>query len=256
MVEVLVCMPCFNAADTITRSASSVFAQSFNNFHLIIVDDCSNDGTAELLIKMETVQPNVSILKNCTNRGPAFSRQKAIEFGLSNFPLARYFAFIDADDSWHVTKLQKQIEFMENNGYDLSFHRYIERRVCEGTTLIIGRNHPQNISRGYFFENRGFGLCLTGLLTKKLALKLSFHRYFSKNISEDFCYFADAFCHTKSVGFLHNVLGEYNVRAGSRSSRKVLSALSLFKYYLDELGLIRGFCSWWRYVISKLAGKS
>lgn len=114
-----VIMPAYNSSDYITRAVQSVFNQTRNDWELIIVDDCSEDDTLEVLKKEYSHFENVKVLKNKKNMGAAYSRNVAIEKSKG-----RFIAFLDSDDYWYPDKLDKQIKFMLAQKIAFSFSAY------------------------------------------------------------------------------------------------------------------------------------
>jgi len=126
IVPVSVVIPCYRCAATIQRAVQSVLAQSVLPDQLILVDDASADGTAELLerIAVESDRAWVEVVKLQTNRGPSAARNAGWQKARN-----RFIAFLDADDTWHPSKLERQFAFM--NGHPeiwLSGHGHIIRR--------------------------------------------------------------------------------------------------------------------------------
>lgn len=117
---VSIIMPFYNAADYISESIKSAQAQTYTNWELIIVDDCSTDNTDEVVAAFLGDQ-RIRYLKNERNSGAAVSRNRALRDAKG-----RWIAFLDSDDLWVSEKLEKQIEFMEKNGYSFSYTNYEE----------------------------------------------------------------------------------------------------------------------------------
>ena len=151
-------MPSYNTAPYIAESIRSVMAQTYTDWELIIVDDASTDSTDEVVGKFtELAEVNsngchprefnchlrefnchprefnchpreggdlsskIRYLKNDRNRGAAYSRNRALREAKG-----KWIAFLDSDDLWAPDKLEKQIAFMEKNGYAFSYTRYGE----------------------------------------------------------------------------------------------------------------------------------
>lgn len=112
-------MPTYNCGRFIKDSIRSVLAQSYANWELIIVDDCSTDKTAEIVASFN--DERIRFMCNEQNMGAAMTRNRALREAKG-----RYIAFLDADDLWAPEKLEKQIAFMESNNYAFSYHNYIE----------------------------------------------------------------------------------------------------------------------------------
>jgi glycosyltransferase involved in cell wall biosynthesis len=96
---VAVVMPAFNARRTILEAVQSVLGQSWRELELVVCDDGSTDGTAELLAGIG--DPRLSVLRNPSNLGQGRSRDRAI---LSTS--APWIAVIDADDAWERDRLE------------------------------------------------------------------------------------------------------------------------------------------------------
>lgn len=117
---VSVIMPSFNTGEYIAASVESVLAQTYPNWELLIVDDCSTDNTTEVICRYQ--DPRIILLKNKTNSGAALSRNYALREAKG-----RWIAFLDSDDTWEPKKLEKQLCFMQENGYAFTFTDY---RIC------------------------------------------------------------------------------------------------------------------------------
>ena len=89
------------------ESVKSILDQTYTNFEFIIVDDCSS---VDLYGDNIFNNKHIIILKNQTNRGPSFSRNRALEIARG-----KYVAIMDSDDISLPTRLEKQVAFMEKN---------------------------------------------------------------------------------------------------------------------------------------------
>lgn len=118
---VSIIMPTYKCGRFIKKSIRSVQAQTFSNWELIIVDDCSGDDTISIVQEFNKKDDRISLYQNTSNSGAAVSRNTALKHAKG-----RWIAFLDSDDLWEPTKLEKQIKFMEENGYAFSYHKYIE----------------------------------------------------------------------------------------------------------------------------------
>lgn len=118
---VSIIMPCYNSEKYIRESIQSVLDQTYGNWELLVVDDYSTDGSWQVVRSYE--DKRIVALKNEKNSGAAISRNYAL-----NVARGRWIAFLDSDDKWHPNKLEKQLSFMEVNGYSFTFTDY---RVCK-----------------------------------------------------------------------------------------------------------------------------
>ena len=100
---VSIIMPSYNTAKFISDSINSVLSQTYSNWELIIVDDCSSDNTDEIVSPFLS-DKRIKYLKNEKNSGAAVSRNYALREAKG-----KWIAFLDSDDLWEKDKLQKQI---------------------------------------------------------------------------------------------------------------------------------------------------
>ena len=116
---VSIIMPAYNCDRFIREAINSVLAQTYTAWELLIVDDCSTDNTTDIV--GQYTDPRIHYLRNEQNMGAALTRNRALREAKG-----RYIAFLDSDDLWLPEKLEKQIAFMEQNGYAFTYHEYTE----------------------------------------------------------------------------------------------------------------------------------
>lgn len=112
--------PSYNTAKFIDETIKSVQAQTYTNWEMIIVDDCSKDNTDEV-VKPFLQDSRIKYFKNEKNSGAAVSRNRALREAKGH-----WVAFLDSDDLWVPEKLEEQIAFMEKNEYYFSYTNYSE----------------------------------------------------------------------------------------------------------------------------------
>jgi len=116
---VSIIMPSYNTAAYIGESIKSVLNQTYVNWELIIVDDCSTDNTDEVVASIN--DGRIRYIENEKNSGAAVSRNRALREAKG-----RWIAFLDSDDLWTSDKLEKQVAFMTENDYHFSYTNYVE----------------------------------------------------------------------------------------------------------------------------------
>lgn len=116
---VSIIMPSYNTGKYIADSIRSVLEQTYTNWELLIVDDCSDDDTDEVVKGFNDTR--IKYFKNEKNSGAAVSRNRALREAKG-----KWIAFLDSDDLWLPEKLEKQIGFMEENGYKFTYTDYRE----------------------------------------------------------------------------------------------------------------------------------
>lgn len=121
--------PTYNCADFIVGTIESVQNQSYSNWELLITDDCSTDKTrvvAEAYAKKDT---RIKLFKLPQNSGAAVARNKSIQEAKGEI-----IAFLDSDDLWDPLKLEKQLNFMQDNNYSFTFTAY--QHISEDGILL------------------------------------------------------------------------------------------------------------------------
>ena len=116
---VSVIIPYHKKRNTIKETLISVINQSYENLEVLIIYDDTNLNDFEYLQNITKLDSRVKIIKNKTKLGAGLSRNIGIE--KSN---GKYIAFLDADDTWSLDKLQSQILFMKENNYKISHTSY------------------------------------------------------------------------------------------------------------------------------------
>lgn len=115
-VFVSIIMAAYNAEQTIKQSINSVLSQSYADFELIVVNDCSSDKTREIVADYTKKDNRVRLINNKKNLGVSISRHN----GLINSKGA-WIAVLDSDDLWAPDKLKKQIDFVVQTSAKLVF---------------------------------------------------------------------------------------------------------------------------------------
>lgn len=214
--------PSYNTAKYIAETIESVLNQTYKNFEMIIVDDCSTDNTEEVVKKFS--DSRVKFYKNEKNSGAAISRNYALKLAKG-----KWIAFLDSDDLWKPEKLEKQIEFMKDNDYHFSYTNYeeIDENSNKLGKLITG---PKKITKTGMYNYCWPG-CLTvmydaekvGLVQIENLPKNNDYAMWLKVIKKSNCY------------LLNECLAQYRIRTGSISRN---SKIKLIKhhYYLYRNG--------------------
>jgi glycosyltransferase involved in cell wall biosynthesis len=142
-----VIMPAYNVQDYIGDSVRSVLAQTYTDWELVIVDDCSADSTVDVISSFD--DPRIRLFVNEKNSGAAASRNRALREAKG-----RYMAFLDADDIWAPEKLEKQLSFMKEHGYAFTFTDY---RICHnGVWQPYAYRGPDRVTRRIMFNYNYF----------------------------------------------------------------------------------------------------
>lgn len=146
--------PSHNCGEYIVDTIKSVMAQSYENWELIICDDCSTDNTKGVLSPFLSSCSKIKYICNEKNSGAAVSRNNALREANG-----KWIAFLDADDLWSADKLEKQLDFMVRNNYHFSYTGYSEINA-DGESNGVSVSGPKRVTK--------FGMyafCWPGCLT-------------------------------------------------------------------------------------------
>lgn len=207
---VSIIMPSYNTAQYIEKTIKSVLDQTYTNWELLIVDDCSTDNTDEV-VKNYLTDKRINYLKNEQNSGAAVSRNRALREAKG-----QWIAFLDSDDLWMPEKLEKQICFMKEKGYFFSYTDY-EEINAEGNrtgTFVTG---PKKITRIGMYN-----YCWPGCLTVMYdATKVGLIQISDIKKNNDYAMWLKV-CKKADCYLLDECLGQYRKgRVGSVSTHSI-----------------------------------
>ena len=153
---VSIIIPTFNSEKFIAETIQSIQAQTYTNWEVIIVDDGSSDKTVSIISKLAQFEERIQFFQLEKNSGAGIARNLAL-----NKSKGRYIAFLDSDDLWKPTKLEKQIKFMTKNDlpFTFSFYDCIDE---EGKLLNKRVESPRRLSYKQLFYCNYIGN-LTGI---------------------------------------------------------------------------------------------
>ncbi len=128
MIKVSVIIPTYNRSDLLERALKSVINQTIKNIEILVVDDCSTDNTSKLIKQYQNKDKRIKYLKNKKNEGGGGSvtRNQAIKKAQG-----KYIAFLDDDDEWLPTKLEKQIPFVNKFSVIGTEKIFEEKKITE-----------------------------------------------------------------------------------------------------------------------------
>lgn len=117
--KVSVVTPSYNSERYIARTIESVQAQTYTDWEMVIVDDCSTDSTRQIVQSYADKDPRIRLLTQKENAGAAMARTRSMRESTG-----RFVAYLDADDIWLPEKLEKQVKFMLDNDCGFSCTSY------------------------------------------------------------------------------------------------------------------------------------
>lgn len=151
---VSIIMPSYNCGKFVEETVRSVQAQTYHNWEIIFWDDCSSDDTVRLVTELLVRDSRIRLYQNKVNSGAAVSRNNALQKARG-----KWIAFLDSDDLWEPTKLEKQVRFMEENGYAFSYTAYQEMDA-DGNLTGVSVFGPKHVTKWGMYS-----FCWPGCLT-------------------------------------------------------------------------------------------
>lgn len=231
--SVSVITPVFNAAGIVGQAIGSVKAQTFIDWEMIIVDDCSTDDTTAVIGQFAASDERIRLLRQPANAGPASARNAALAVARG-----RFVAFLDSDDLWLPRKLELQLAFMAQYGAPISHTAY---RRFQGDPENAGPLLPARPVFDYreLLKNPGIA-CLTAVVdrqrTGSFSIPLVRH--------EDYALWLSLLRKGHESRGLNVDLARYRVSAASVSGNKFRSAKWVWDIYRGVEGLSLPYASW------------
>lgn len=167
---VSVIMPVYNAEMFLNQSIQSVISQTYQNWELLVVDDCSSDNSAILIHQFETNDKRIKYLKTERPSGtPTLPRNIGIKKAKG-----RYIAFLDSDDIWLPNKLEEQLPLFKDKNTAIVFSNYekITEKGERNQRFIMAPNET-NYKHLLFGNVIG---CLTAVYDTEKVGKIYFER--------------------------------------------------------------------------------
>ena len=229
---VSIIMPNYNGAKYVKETIESVLAQTYTNWELLFVDDCSTDNSLEIVEKFQ--DERIHIFRNEKNSGAAVSRNFAL-----NEAKGRWIAFLDSDDLWLPEKLEKQIDFMKTNGYAFTFTDYdvIDEN---DETLSYFKPHLDVCNYKDILKHNHIG-CLTVIYDSEKVGKVLMPTEAIKR--EDWACWLSILKKGEQAYCFHERLARYKVHSNSVSSNKIKMMKYQWNVYrkVEKINIFKSF---------------
>ena len=235
MSKVSIIMPLYNQRRYVEQAINSVVSQTFTDWELIIIDDCSTDGGNEIawFIAARYYPDKMCVFINDKNYGVSKARNRGLQQSKGD-----YIAFLDADDYWEVDKLAKQVEVFERRPSLNFIHTGVKTvasinmvdRINKSTGLKL--NYWDNLWNNYFpakVKKHGYFNTLTQIsavcwssimVTRELAVEIGFDEgLFYQN--EDWLFVLKCAA-LGEIHFLPEKLTNYRLHEGSYTAKAFL----------------------------------
>ena len=228
MCTVSIVMPAYNASRYISEAINSVINQTFQDWEIIVVDDCSTDDTSAVVSQISTVDKRVRLVQLQENVGAGNARNIAISAAKG-----RFIAFLDCDDLWLPSKLEIQLKFMIENKHPFVYAAYSKIDFNGGVLGTMGV--PERLNYTDLLK-----ACYIGCLTVIYDTE-----YFGKvympviRKRQDYALWLKLLKEIEFAFGQNVVLAKYRVHVGSISSNKLDAARYTWSVYRDieNLGL-------------------
>ena len=235
---VSIVIPVYNAEKFIDETISSVLDQTYTNWELLLVNDCSKDNSVKIINKY-LKDERIKLINNKVNSKAAISRNNGIKAAKG-----KYICFLDADDKWDKEKLEKQVKFMKEKDCEFSFTSYEfadENCIPNGKKVIV----PEKISYNQALKN-------TTIWTSTVMFdmtKLSKEDIYMPDVkSEDT---ASWWSILKKIDYAYgikDVLSFYRRTEGTLSSNKFEAIKRIWNLYrnVEHLNIFKSiYCFFW-----------
>lgn len=223
---VSIIIPCYNVARYLTDSVQSVIEQTYQNWELILVDDCSNDEgkTQAVCRSLAERDKRIRYLQASVNRGAGVARNMGIDAAVGD-----YIAFLDADDWWYPNKLAHQLVFMQNNGYDFTCTYYMQADASLNDKKEVHLPLRQTFSDML----NGCHIGTPGVMYNRHTL--GDIRMPELRFAEDWGMWLRLVHRTGGIYCLPEALWKYRMTAASTSSFRIHTVLDVLRMYREEL---------------------
>ena len=231
--KVSIILPNYNSTNTIVSTINSIIQQKYKYWELIIVDDCSDRTTKNILSKYKKIK-KIKIFYLKKNRGAAYCRNLAI-----NKTKSYYIAFIDSDDLWKKNKLKLQIKFMKKNNYFFTYTNYktFKNKYSIKKTILV----PKEFNFDSFVRNTSIATS-TMIVKRSITNKIKFS---NTKICEDYYYKCQLLKRVGSAYCYPGCLTEYQIRNDSLQSSRIRNLYWIWKINksLNQLNILSNLIS-------------
>lgn len=213
--------PCYNADSYIAYTIESVLNQTYTNWEMLIIDDCSSDHSYDIIKSYLNRDNRIRYIKTTM---PSGSPSTPRNIGIDN-AIGELIAFLDADDIWLPKKLEWQIKFMTEQNCKFVYSNY-EKMDWNGNRNNRAIYAQSKSTYNSLFKTNSIP-CLTVILHKDLIGETRF-----KDIpQEDYCMWLDILKKNYIAYNIHQVTALYREARKSRSTNKI----SMFRGYWNVI---------------------
>jgi succinoglycan biosynthesis protein ExoO len=233
--RVSVIMACFNAAPHIGRAIKSVLAQTGVEVELIVVDDCSTDGTVEVVQRLVEADARVTLIQQSRNTGPSAARNVGFRAATSD-----WLTIIDSDDAYLSDRLDLLVAAAKEGNYDLIFDHLTlydgVARICTGiapSASDVGRSKDTNLDLSQLIlserPGRVFRLGFLKPLIRRAFLEANGLVYREDiRLAEDFMFYAEALLRGARCNLINHPGYVYTTQVGQSSGVRSTASHTIY----------------------------
>ncbi len=239
---VSIIVPVYNAERFLRHTMDSVRAQTYTDWELLLVDDCSTDGSAQLIEEYarEKGDSRIRLISQPSNLGAAKARNRGVEEAQG-----RYIAYLDADDLWESVKLEHQLAFLQKEEAAFTFTGYEfadENGVGLGKIVRV----PKTLEYREALKNTTIFTTTVMFDTEKIPKELL---SMPQIRSEDTALWWRILRSGYTAYGLDENLARYRRTGGTLSSNKLIAIQRIWNLYRKAEGMNRiqsawNFCFW------------
>jgi glycosyltransferase involved in cell wall biosynthesis len=242
--------PSYNAERHLLDTYRSIQKQSYTDWEWLVTDDCSTDGTVAILKKLADEDDRIKLFHNFVNSGAAVSRNVSLSNASGDFV-----AFLDSDDLWSSSKLDTQLQLMNEFNLNFSFTSYeLIDDLSNKLNVIVDQNQNEPLTYADMLRKKATLGCSTVMLRKTAFGEIQMPLL---RTGQDYALWLKLLKSGVNAHPIQDVLTQYRILPNSISRNKVKKARRQWQIYreVEELSLfesIECFCFYaWRAVFRK-----
>ncbi|MDO4492077.1 MAG: glycosyltransferase family 2 protein [Lachnospiraceae bacterium] len=223
--KVSIITPLYNSERYVADTIRSVQAQTYQNWEMILVNDCSTDSSVQIVEEFAAKDPRIRLLHQKEQGGAAKARNHALECAEG-----RFIAYLDSDDLWKPDKLEKQVRFMKKKkiGFSCTSYEVIDDagKSLDKQVYMLPKVDYVGFLTNNLLQTVGIMADLTVVDRKYLVMPDMRRRQDAATwlqvLKAGFCCYG-----------MKDILAEYRRAAGSLSSNKLKAVKGVWKLYRD-----------------------
>ena len=242
--KVSVIIPIYNAEKYLRKTLDSILVQTYKDIEIVLVDDCSNDDSANIIKEYIQKYPELVYFLQETNQGAGAARNKALELATG-----QYVAFLDSDDIWYPNKVAKQLELMKKRNCPFSYTAI--EMIDENDNLLKNkRNIKETCDYKYLLHN-------TIIATSSVIIDrtiLGDFRMPLRRGGQDYATWLMLLRNRCIARGINEALVKYRISSNSLSSNKFKSIKQIWEIQTqdEEINKLRVCLNTFRFIINAL----